>query len=242
MNWIAWMLVGLGVIATVLFMTGWWRYVLTGYLIARVTPYEQPGGGAGSILFVGDSTGYGTGASRSADSVAGRLGADYPGYSIKNNSVNQRTIAGARRVIAGLKEAEQYDLVVFQIGANDLLSNVAASEVVNRIQELIDVALPYTDNIVILTCGNVGAVPLFTGTEAQIFQATSAEYTSRMTELVEQYDNVSFVSLYDNPANDPFVSDPKTYTSIDMLHPTSAGYAIWYQKAQPFFDPVLEQR
>jgi len=77
MNWIAWLLVGLGILSVLLLATGWWRYVLTGYLIARVAPYEQPGGGAGSILFIGDSTGYGTGASRSDESVAGQLGNAY---------------------------------------------------------------------------------------------------------------------------------------------------------------------
>lgn len=65
------MLVGLGIIGVLLLTTGWWRYALTGYLIARVTPYEQVGTGGGSILVIGDSTGYKTGASRSSESVAG---------------------------------------------------------------------------------------------------------------------------------------------------------------------------
>jgi hypothetical protein len=64
------------------------------FLIARVTPYEQTGTGTGSIQFLGDSTGYGTGASSGKYSIARRVGADYPAYAIKNQSVNGRTING----------------------------------------------------------------------------------------------------------------------------------------------------
>ena len=213
--------------------------MLTGYLIARVTPYEQPGGGAGSILFVGDSTGYGTGARRSVDSVAGHLGNAYTWYTITNNSSNGRTIAGAQQVINKLGEDDRYDLLVFQIGANDMMGGASAVETVDRMQQLVESARPYTNNIVVLTCGNLGGPAIFEGEEAERMTETSREYDRLMYELSNQYQDVSFVPLFDEPEYDPFLAEPRKHTAIDGLHPTSAGYAIWYTKAQPYFDAVL---
>jgi lysophospholipase L1-like esterase len=242
MNWVVWVLVGVVIVGLMLLSTGWWRYVLTGYLIARVSPYEQLGGGAGSILFVGDSTGYGTGASRSADSIAGRLGTDYPWYTVSNNSSNGRTIAGAMKVVSGLSKDSHYDLIVLQIGANDMLAGTSATEATQRMLELVEVAQPYADNIVVLTCGNLGGPLLFQGKDGAKFTNTSRAYDDLMMEMVLQYQNVSFVQLFDEPENDPFLAEPQKYTAIDDLHPTSAGYAVWYTKAKPYFDTVLEQK
>ncbi len=242
MNWFLWVLVGIGIIGTVLFMTGWWRYGLTGYLIARVTPYEQLGGGAGSILFVGDSTGYGTGASRSDESVAGRLGNDYTWYTITNNSSNGRTIAGAQEVVDGLSVDDRYNLIVFQIGANDMLGGASATETVQRMQSLIESARLYANNIIVLTCGNLGGPMIFQGKDGTKLTNTSRSYDDLMIEMVRQFQGVSFVPLFNEPEYDPFLAEPRKHTAIDGLHPTSAGYGIWYSKAKPYFDAVLEQQ
>jgi lysophospholipase L1-like esterase len=241
-NWVYFVLFALLCVIVVLSLTGWWRFTLTGYLIARVTPYEQVGGGAGSILFIGDSTGYGTGASQSKESIAGRLGAEYSRYTITNNSVNGRKIAGAMRVAHNQTASARYDLVVLQIAANDLLGGTSATETVARMEELIVSVRPFTEHIVIITSGNVGGVPLFSGDEAKKLTNTSRTYNQRMTELASEYQTVSFVALFDEPADDVFLQSPEIYTSIDGLHPTSAGYAVWYTKAKPYFAAVLEQR
>jgi len=240
MNWMIWLVAGLVVVAGALFATGTWRYALTGYLIARVTPYEQSSGGAGSILIIGDSTGYGTGANQPSESIAGRLGADYPGYVISNNSVNGRKIAGAREVAAGLSEYVTYDLVVLQIGANDLIAGRELGAVVADMQQLIEQITPHTNQLVIITSGNIGATPAFGCAQAKQLEKSSRAYTQQMENLSQSYQNTAFVPLFDEPVDDPFVKHPDIYTSIDGLHPTSAGYGIWYQKARPYFATALE--
>ena len=146
------------------------------------------------------------------------------------------------KIVAGLSETDQFDLLVFQIGANDMLNDVSAEETVERMKGLIEAAQPYATNIVILTCGNIGGSMITMGREkeAEQFTNTSRLYDDLMISLVNEYDNVSFAPLFDEPENDPYIADPKKYTSIDGLHPTSAGYAIWFQKAKPYFDAVLE--
>lgn len=243
MNWLFWILFVIVIVGLLLASTGWWRYVLTGYLITRVTPYEQPGGGAaGHILFVGDSTGYGTGADTSEDSVAGRLGNAYTWYTITNNSVNGREIAGAMKVVSGLSDRDTYNLIVLQIGANDMIGGATAEETVGRMRELIDETRTHAESVVVITCGNLGAPSIFKGEEARQLTDTARTYDQLMNKLSNEYQNVSFVSLFDEPEDDPFIQNRKAYTSIDGLHPSSKGYAIWYQKAAAHFDQVLEKR
>jgi len=223
-------------LGSLLAVTGWWRYVLTGYLIAQVDPYEQAGQGEGSILFIGDSTGYGTGAQRSSESIAGRLGQAYPGYAIINNSVNGRKVAAAKQVAAELPGTTVYDLIVLQIGANDLIADRDPLEVSQDLQQLIELTLPHAKRVVVITSGNIGASPKFSGDRASQLETASRSFDSYMTAVATEYENASFVSLFDEPAEDPFVLEPTVYMSIDGLHPTGAGYEIWFQEAKPYFD------
>jgi len=226
----------IAVAATLLF-TDLSRYAKTVALILRVTPYEQAGTGAGEILILGDSTGYGTGAKMAGQSVAGRLGAAYPGYRISNNSVNSRQIAGARD--AAQKLTSQYNLVLLQIGANDLLAGRSVAEVVADMQQLIEAVLPHAEQVVIMTAGNIGALPRYSGETASYHTERSRAYTTAMVELTASYQEVAYVPLFDEPAEDPFVSQPERYIAWDGLHPSSAGYELWYQKALPYLRQAL---
>ena len=224
------------VVATLLF-TDLDRYAKTVALILRVTPYEQAGTGAGEILILGDSTGYGTGAKMAGQSVAGRLGAAYPGYRLSNNSVNSRQIAGAREAASNLSDT--YDLLLLQIGANDLLAERPVEEVVADMQQLIEDVLPHAEQVVIMTAGNIGALPRYSGETASYHTERSRAYTAAMVELTTSYQEVAYVPLFDEPDEDPFVSEPDRYIAADGLHPSSAGYELWYQKALPYLRQAL---
>jgi lysophospholipase L1-like esterase len=209
------------------------------FLIARVVPYEQPGGGAGSVLVIGDSTGYGTGASRSRDSVMGRFGNDYPWYRIENDSKNGRTVSGAIEVAKNV--SHQYSIIVLQIGANDLLQKKSVDSVVAEMKTLIEMLIPQAEQIIVLTSGNIGATTRFTGEQAAYFETVSRAYTDEMIVITRQHQSVSFVPLFDEPSEDPFVAEPTRYLSADGLHPSSDGYGLWYEKARPFFERIIER-
>jgi len=231
MNWLVGVGLSVALAVSILYFTDIWRYAKTIYLIQQVEPYEQAGSGAGSILVIGDSTGYGTGASLSADSVAGRMGQDFPAYQIINNSVNGRKIAGAQEVADKLDT--EYHLIVLQIGANDLLAERPVSEVVADMQTLVDTVTDHAPQVVILTAGNIAGVPIFSGREAEYYETVSREYDSLMRLEYDSVENVTFISLFDEPADDPFVAEPHVYTALDGLHPSTAGYGVWYEKAAP---------
>jgi len=52
---------------------------------------------------------------------------------------------------------------------------------------------------------------------------------------------MEYVDLFVEPENDVFVQEPKTYFSWDGLHPSSAGYATWYQSLAPVLKKTLSR-
>lgn len=209
------------------------------YLIAKVTPaYEQTGTTDKKLLLLGDSTGYGTGASNRNESTAGRIGAAYPDLKIENNSVNGRTAVELLDVVKKIEGT--YDVILLQIGTNDLLAGDSPESVVVTIESLVEILQSHTEDIVVLTSGNIGAAWRFEGEKAQKFAEVSKEYDSFM-KRTSANNGFTFVSLWTEPEDDPFVLEPKKYTAFDGLHPTSAGYAIWFGQLQPVIESALSE-
>jgi lysophospholipase L1-like esterase len=226
------------VFVILLVMTDTFRFIKTLYLIARVTPYEQAGTGAGSIQFLGDSTGYGTGASSGTYSIAGRVGADYPAYAIENQSVNGRTIGGLLEDTQNF--SGQFDLIVLQIGGNDILQKRATSQVLSDLETLLKRLAPHTKEIIMLTSGNVGTTPAFCGVEAAEYDALTRAYRAQVVALAARTPHYTYVDLFDEPEDDSFAQKPELYTAMDDLHPSNQGYGLWYGKAENAFAKALE--
>ncbi len=208
-------------------------------LILQVTPYEQTVAGAPTMLVVGDSTGYGTGAGDGQLSVAGLLGNDFPTYSIVNNSSNGRTITQALVVLTELPRDAQYELILLQIGANDILQKRNVEDVRTDVVQLYAEAKKHTKNVVILSNGNIGASYAFKGSIAKEYTEQSRIFRVMHMETAKAY-GVVYIDLFEEPENDVFVQDPKKYTAFDGLHPSAAGYAIWYGKLYPVIKDVLQ--
>lgn len=214
------------------------RLLLTGYLITRVTPYEQAVAGAPTILVLGDSTGYGTGARRGVESVAGRLGADFPQYTIVNNSVNGRTIHELQRVAEGVEG--EYALILLQIGGNDILRERGVVEVEEELRNVVATLTPHTEHLVMLSTGNVGGATALSVAEARQYEAITRDYRV-MFARVAFSTALTYIDLFAEPANDPFVKNPERYLALDGLHPSSAGYELWYQSLRPTMQDLLEE-
>lgn len=220
-----------------------WRFAKTIWLIAEVTPYEQAGSGSDAlkILVLGDSTGYGTGAGSGSKSIAGLMGADFPDYSIENNSKNGRTIGEALTEIKLLPTDRSYQLILMQIGGNDILQNRPVDVVRTELLQLFSEAKKRSGNkVVMVSCGNVGGSAAFAGTADSLrFERLSRQFRSMFLEVASESD-VTYVDLFHEPADDIFVREPKTYLAIDGLHPSAAGYANWYQYVGPAVRKMLE--
>lgn len=209
----------------------------TVWLIARVSPYEQTIVGAPTVLILGDSTGYGTGAAKSEDSVAGRLGNMFA-VTIVNQSVNGRTIG---ELLVDAKELPgRYEVILLQIGANDILQYRDSVVVERELRSLITLLGTHSEHIVMMSSGNVGTSPRFSGQKAMEYQRLSREYRAMFLRVALGTD-LTYVDLFVEPENDLFVKNPEKYIAWDGLHPSSAGYEEWFKKLTVTLSPLLQK-
>jgi len=213
------------------------RLLKTVYLISRVSLYEQSVIGGSSILVLGDSTGYGTGATKSTESIAGLIGRDFPTYNITNNSKNGRTIG--ELVSVAEQTADNQALILLQIGGNDILQKRDVEMVEKELRSIVDILENKAKHIVMISSGNVGGAAAFEGEAA-------AEYEKLTREFREMFNRVSaetslvYVDLFLEPEVDVISNNPEVYLSIDGLHPSSAGYAYWYKLLKPKLSELLK--
>ena len=228
---------------TLAWFTGMLRLAKTIWLIVEVRPYEQIGEGNNppSILVLGDSTGYGTGAGNGKYSVAGLMGAQFPQYSITNNSKNGRTIGEALTEIKTLPSEPNYKLMLLQIGGNDILQKNNLDVVRSELTELYKEAKKRSETVVMISSGNVGTASAFSGTKkAGEYERITRQFRQMFIEVAEASD-VTFVDLFKEPEDDVFLREPKIYLAIDGLHPSATGYAYWYKTLAPQLEKVLKE-
>lgn len=194
-------------------------------VIATSVPYEQEGVGV-SILVAGDSTGYGTGAADPADSIAGRLGVYYPDASVRNISKNGNTV---HDVVVSLEEVRQVDLLVLQVGGNDILQFKSTQVVRKGVRTLLERANERAADVIFMSTGDVGATPGFGPVLSWVFSNRTRTIRNIFIEEAEAA-GVTYVDLYEPPQENQFLQDPERYHSADGLHPSGEGYGIWFEK------------
>lgn len=206
------------------------------WLIAKASPYEQKVGEP-TLLILGDSTGYGTGASKSNESIAGLVGQSFA-ISIKNNSSNGRTIVELLDEVKDL--TGNYEIILLQIGANDILKRRDIKVVEQELRAVEKILATHTQNIVMMSSGNVGSSPKFSGNEAEEYERLSREFRDMFLKVASET-KIEYVDLFVEPENDPFVKNPEKYIALDGLHPSSAGYQKWFLKLSEKITPLLAE-
>ena len=196
---------------------------VTKQLFAQTTPYENATG-TYSILVLGDSTAVGVGASSSDDSIPGLLGKSLDA-SVENLGVSGAVTAD---VAAQLDKASRkhYDLLVIQIGANDVVSFHSLTQVADQMRTLLARAKTYSDHIVLLTGGRIGDAPLVPLLFRPLLNYRAATLRTSFMATAAQ-DGVAYVDLFGAPS-DLYASDPQKYYAADGFHPSSAGYEILF--------------
>lgn len=221
----------LGLIITVVvlqaLLIGWKIFIAKGIIKQTQLFTYSPDQPAQRILVIGDSTAYGTGAKTPDQSTAGYIHQDYPNAEIINLAQN-----GAQfdDVINQLTQATgTFDLVLIQAGANDILYFTPLNTAKKNLEALLVKTKQYSENIVLLTSGNIGAAPIFMPPLSWVYSYRSEKYLAAF-EVIATNKEVSFVKLFQTKKNDPFTTDRYKYYAADGLHLTSEGYYFWYQK------------
>ena len=228
--------------AVVLWSTGAWRFVCTGWLIWRVEPFQQQVEYGPTILVLGDSTAYGTGATRSEDSIAGLMGERYPDYTVITKARNGLTTIGLAQLLEDWLGEEHYQLVLVQVGGNDILQSVATSTSMQTMEEVIHRVQQQTQQVVWMSVGNVGSAPAFLSNESRSssLEAASVEFHRAARQLADTV-GVTYIDFFRARDVDPFVLESHLYMAADGLHPSSRGYQQWFDVLQPVLDDVLQE-
>ena len=179
------------------------------------------------ILVVGDSTAVGTGAGDPLDSVAGRLGREFPEAEILNRGINGlRT--GEVPTHMPASDGRMFDLVFVQTGGNDVLCFTSLWKLHGEITVTLDRAKRIGHTVFLLTAGDIGRAPFFPWPVGRLFTRRT-RLVRAIFQAAAKERGVHYVDLFTAQVDDVFASDPKRYYAADFLHPGSDGYRVWYQ-------------
>ena len=196
-------------------------------LMTESSPYTQtPTSPTMTILVMGDSTAVGTGATPGT-SVAGRLGADFPQATITNDSKNGEKLDEFLRHLQARKD-ERYDLIVFQIGANDIVGLTPESKIASELAEALALAHTIAKHTIVMCAGNIGLSPTFRWPLSALYTARSRTVLASYATSVATYPEMRYVNLFHEHGQEIFETDPKRYYALDHFHPSSDGYGVWY--------------
>lgn len=203
-----------------------YRGVLASRKLMEVAePFQKAGDVSRAMLVLGDSTAVGVGASRAEDSVPARVAAFIGASSVENyaQSGAQAHELASQRANAKL---DHYELILIQIGANDVVRFHSAQEVSDEVERVIR-SLPAASQVVLFMPGDMGdtdTLPFFLNPfYTRLSIAYHAAYEQRSRAL-----GITYVNLYEDPSREIFHNDRKTYFARDGFHPSSAGYGLWF--------------
>ncbi len=179
------------------------------------------------ILILGDSLAVGVGAPQEK-TIAALLG-----FSLKANVENLALSGAQTHDLAGQMERtsrERYDLILIQIGANDVIRFKSLKEAERNMSALLARAQSVSDRVVFLTAGNIGDAPLWPWPLNSLYTARTLHIRERFMALAVQYDAL-YVDIYAH--GNLFSSDPARYYAVDNLHLSEEGYLKWFEIIVP---------
>ena len=178
------------------------------------------------LLIVGDSTGVGTGASAPQNSLAGLLAQAYPRLRIDNLARDGATFEG---VVQQLQTSDaRYDVVLIQAGGNDVIRLRGDDAMRANIERAVALAAARADRVLVMPAGNVGNAPFFFAPISSLMTRRAKQMHGHVKAAAQQQGAV-YINLFKDAANDPFANN-KSLHAADGLHPSDAGYRIWFDE------------
>lgn len=182
-----------------------------------------------TLLVLGDSTGAGVGADSPQESVAGRLAAYMGATHTENYAVSGAAVSDLKAQI-DKASLNCYDTILIQIGGNDIILFHDARSTAQKLDVLM-MGLPSARQTILMCAGNVGGATIFPWVVRPFHTWTNLVF-HRWFSKVAKRRHALYVNLYEPRNLDPFIQEPERYLSKDGLHPSSEGYAAWFEKIQ----------
>lgn len=181
------------------------------------------------ILIAGDSTGVGTGAGDSKYSVAGRMGKDFPNADITNISENGLKLEGLDRKLQSLASKTHYDLILLQIGANDVIGRTPLVTVTQLLSSVLKQSTDTSTQVIVVTAGNIGLAPVFRKPLSTLISVRTLAVRDVFVREIKKHVSVTYVDLFQEEESDIFLTDIDKYYAEDYFHPSGEGYGVWYR-------------
>jgi lysophospholipase L1-like esterase len=202
-------------------------------IVARTVPAQSsPPRCRRTIVIAGDSTAFGVGALPN-ESTAGRLAAAFPHARVINVARSGarvgHVVGQLVRVVEQLARCgcRKVDFVLIHACANDVIEFRSVDKFEADLRAAIAIARELSDNVVLMPGQNFSVSPFFLRGISRIV----TRHAVRLHAVVERVTaelGVTFVDLFRDPAEDPFVKEPQRYYCPDGLHPSGEGYGIWF--------------
>ncbi|MBU1292644.1 SGNH/GDSL hydrolase family protein [Patescibacteria group bacterium] len=198
-------------------------------IIENTTPYTKEGEGD-AVLVLGDSTAVGIGAAAPEESVAGQVAKEIEVGSVENYAKSGAEVNDLSGQIAQAKKGD-YRLILIQIGGNDIIRFHNAQKVGKELAQVLK-TLPGSEKVIVISAGDVGGAPLFPFPIRPFYTRLNNEYHEVFEHVVSEA-GYTYVNFGNSPATKTINEDPKTYLAADGLHPSSAGYKLWFEDIRP---------
>ncbi len=201
-------------------------------MLVNTFAFEQhPSNPSKYILVAGDSIAVGIGAVDPKESIAGRLGNQFPNADITNLG---KSGAKLKDLLLVLKEQnlQHYDLIMLQIGGNDITHFTPYYTIKSELAEVISLSNKLSPKTIILTAGNIGNAPVFHWPLTAIIQDRSLNVRAIFIEETSKNKTVSYIDLFKSRKDDPLLKNIKKNYSSDQFHLSGDGYGIWYSSIQ----------
>lgn len=204
-----------------------WRIKQAVELARQSEPFQaSPPNAGASLLLVGDSTAVGTGASSPASSLAGLIAREHPRLKIVNRAAD-----GARYqdIVRQLEAAagERFDAIVVLGGGNDVIRLTPYAPLEESVARVGTLARTQARLVVFLPSGNVGSAPFFFPPWSWLMTQRSRVLHGFVRQVATD-NGALYVNLFKEKQDDPFAQRPDELNARDGLHPSDAGYQLWY--------------
>lgn len=204
-----------------------WRIQQSAELARQSEPFQTaPPGASTSLLVVGDSTAVGTGASSPQASLVGLLARDHPQLNIVNRAADGAKYADIVRQLEGAA-SQRFDAILVLGGGNDVIRLTPAAALEESIARVAALARTQAPLVVFLPSGNVGSAPFFFPPWSWLMTRRSRVLHGLVRESAAD-NSALYVNLFKEKPDDPFAQRPDELNASDGLHPSDAGYQLWY--------------